>query len=260
MSLINNKYKILCEIGRGSFGKIYKGKNIRTGELVAIKTEPILGGNNLLKNESTVYRYLINMTGIPSIKWYGKDESNYYMVINLLGCSLEKLKCDIGKLPLNSVLKIGIRIIKILEEIHNKGLVHRDIKPDNFLVGNNTVKNDIYLIDFGLCKKISDKEFFTSGIIGSINYVSINGHNLVDLTQRDDVESVIYMLIYFYLGDLPWSGLTSENVKIMKETIESNTKIPIILKIALNHVRGLGFGQSPKYKLMVELFERGSNY
>ena len=76
MSLINNKYKITEELGEGSFGKIYKGENIRTNELVAIKVESIQNGNKLLKNESIIYQYLVNTPGVPQIKWFGKDFDN----------------------------------------------------------------------------------------------------------------------------------------------------------------------------------------
>ena len=92
MEIINNKYKLINKIGCGSFGSIYKGQNIRTKEYVAIKVESIINETKLLKNESKVYQYLNNTIGIPSIKWFGKDENNYYMVIDLLGFSLEQIK------------------------------------------------------------------------------------------------------------------------------------------------------------------------
>jgi serine/threonine protein kinase len=83
MDLINKKYRIIEKIGEGSFGLIYKGENIRTRELVAIKVEPIEKDMKLLKNESVIYQYLNNVEGVPFVKWFGKDEKNYYMVINL---------------------------------------------------------------------------------------------------------------------------------------------------------------------------------
>ena len=151
MALINFKYKLLNEIGKGSFGSIYKGENIRTREKVAIKVETIEHGTYLLKNESIIYRYLNNMAGIPSVKWFGKDDTNYYMVINLLGKSLQNIKDTIGCFTLNDALKIGIYLINLIQNIHEKGLVHRDIKPDNFLFGlEDTSKR--YIIDFGFCK------------------------------------------------------------------------------------------------------------
>jgi serine/threonine protein kinase len=72
MSLIGNKYKLLEKIGEGAFGSIYKGENIRTRELVAIKVEPIKNNTKLLKNESIIYQYLINNEGLPNVKWFGK--------------------------------------------------------------------------------------------------------------------------------------------------------------------------------------------
>ena len=81
MNIIQNKYKLIEKIGQGSFGSIYKGENIRTNELVAIKIEPIKNNTKLLKNESIIYQYLINSEGLPNVKWFGKDDNNYYMVI-----------------------------------------------------------------------------------------------------------------------------------------------------------------------------------
>ena len=77
------------------------------------------------------------------------------MVLNLLGESLQSLKERKGKFSLKLVLQIGIQIINLLRMIHNKGLVHRDIKPDNFLLGLNNKSKQIYIIDFGFCKTLS---------------------------------------------------------------------------------------------------------
>jgi serine/threonine protein kinase len=82
--MINNKYNLIEKIGKGNFGSIYKGENIRTNELVAIKVEPIQSNTNLLKNEAKIYQYLLNSPNVPQVKWFGKDNDNYYMVINLL--------------------------------------------------------------------------------------------------------------------------------------------------------------------------------
>ena len=82
MELINKKYKLIEKIGNGTFGTIYKGQNIRTNEYVAIKMEAIESQLKLLKNESIVYQYLNGCEGIPNVKWFGKDRSHYYMVLN----------------------------------------------------------------------------------------------------------------------------------------------------------------------------------
>ena len=110
MELINKKYILLNKIGSGCFGSIYKGQNIRTKEYVAIKIEAIKDDLKLLKNESNIYQYLTGCEGIPNVKWFGKDKENYYMVINLLGNSLQDYMNKMKKFSLALTLKIGIKI------------------------------------------------------------------------------------------------------------------------------------------------------
>jgi serine/threonine protein kinase len=263
MELINKKYRILEKIGEGSFGLIYKGENIRTRELVAIKVEPIEKDMKLLKNESVIYQYLNNVEGVPFVKWFGKDEKNYYMVINLLGDSLQSVKNN-STFSLTSVLQIGIQIIILLKTIHDKGLVHRDIKPDNFLLGLNNERKRIYIIDFGLCKSYMNNDEHNpikkiNNLIGSLTYASINTHNCIELSRRDDMESLGYMLVFFYLGTLPWQELTSENIDIiqkLKQDITSNDKIPQILVNYIKYVRSLEYEEKPNYFLIIDNFKR----
>jgi serine/threonine protein kinase len=118
MELINNKYILLNKIGSGCFGSIYKAQNIRTKEFVAVKIEPIKDGSKLLKNESYIYQYLNGCQCIPNVKWFGKDNYNYYMVINLLGESLQDYMNKMKKFSLSLTLKIGIKLLIILKTIH----------------------------------------------------------------------------------------------------------------------------------------------
>ena len=105
MNVINHKYKIIEKLGAGCFGEIYKGENIRTKERVAIKVEPISNNLKLLKNESVVYQYLAGLQGVPVVKWFGKDTINYYMVLNLLGDSLQTLLINKKTFSLKLVLQ-----------------------------------------------------------------------------------------------------------------------------------------------------------
>ena len=255
--MINNKYKLIEKIGEGSFGSIYKGENIRTRENVAIKVEPIKEGINLLKNETKIYQYLSNTYGIPKVKWYGKDENNYYMVLNLLGKSLEDIKCEKQTFSLKLTLQIGIKLLKLIQDIHNKGLIHRDIKPANFLLGTN---NSLYLIDFGLCKTYTQDGNHmvikkNNCLIGSITYASLNAHEFIELTRRDDLESLGYMLIYFNKGNLPWRYLDNiDLIKSDKREIINTNDIPEIFKIYLKYVRSLNFDEIPNYELLISKF------
>jgi len=270
MALINNKYKIIKEIGKGSFGTIYKGENIRTREKVAIKVESIEHGTYLLKNESIIYRYLNNMSGIPSVKWFGKDDDNYYMVINLLGKSLQNIKDKICCFTLHDALKIGIYLIKLIQTIHEKGLVHRDIKPDNFLFGLDDTSK-IYIIDFGFCKSyVGDDAHIpmkkTSNLIGSRTYASINAHNFDELSRRDDLESLCYTLIYLVHGKLDWQLTSSTNhehpklanirIRDMKiQMVDSSTSLtPIVFINSLKYIRTLEFEDKPDYEYLIDIF------
>lgn len=260
--MINKKYNLLSKIGEGSFGSIYKAENIRTREYVAIKIEKIESGTHLLKSESEIYQYLLDTDGIPNVKWYGKDDRNYYMVINLLDKSLQQLKEEKHIFSLRLTLQIGFQLVTLLKSIHNKGLVHRDIKPDNFLLGLNKNKKQLYLIDFGLCKSYLNENIHvemknTSGLIGSITYASLNAHKLIELSRRDDLESLGYMLLYFYLGNLPWreEAIMDTIIKYKTEII-SNERIPEILKKYMIYIRNLSFKETPNYELLLNFFSR----
>ena len=261
MSLIGNKYKLLEKIGEGSFGSIYKGENIRTHELVAIKVEPIINNTKLLKNESIIYQYLNNNEGLPNVKWFGKDQVNYYMTINLLGESLQTLKERKETFSLKLVLQIGIQIITLLKMIHDKGLVHRDIKPDNFLLGLKNKNKQIYIIDFGFCKTFLNNNKHidmkkTSSLIGSNNFASINAHEFNELSRRDDLESLGYMLVYFYIGNLMWKDYSNNDmIRIMKNNIENDENIPIILIKYFEIIKSLEFKETPKYDLLFDIFK-----
>ena len=262
MNIINNKYKIIENLGAGCFGEIYKGENIRTKEQVAIKVEPISNNLKLLKNESVIYQYLTGTTGIPVVKWFGKDTVNYYMVLNLLGQSLQNLLTTRRIFSLKLVLQIGLQIIFILNSIHDKSLVHRDIKPDNFLLGNNENernKKQIYIIDFGFCKSIANinNTKRTTGLIGSLTYASLNSHNYTELSYNDDLESLGYMLIYFYQGFLEWQKI--EDVKLiiqMKQQVVHNEKFPMVLREFLKCVTHKEFKETPDYNSLITLFKR----
>jgi len=261
--IIYKKYKFIEKIGEGSFGNIYKGENIRTREKVAIKVEPI-GKKNLLKNESNIYQYLKNTKGIPTVKWFGKDNFNNYMVINLLGQSLQTCINERKIFSLKEVLLIGNKMVSLLESIHEKGLVHRDIKPDNFLFGLNNDIENIYMIDFGFCKSyILNNTHIplkpTSNLIGSKTYASLNAHHLLELSRRDDLESLGYILIYFYLGTLSWRDIvncenTNEHIIRLKENILNGNKVPLFIENYLIHVKGLKFEEKPNYYYLKNIF------
>lgn len=269
MNLINNKYKLIKKIGSGNFGIIFEGINIRTHEKVAIKTELIANDLRLLKYETNIYKILNGIYGVPKIKWYGKDDLYYYMVLDLLGESLQNLKDRMSCFKLKTILQFGVNMLTILQNIHDKGFIHRDIKPENFLL---TIQNpkQIYIVDFGISKPYiinnNHIEFkMTNKFIGTPNFASINSHNFYEQSRRDDLESVAYILFLFYLGDLEWmdesiifSDKEDENnfIKTKKKEFIKNENVPKILMDYYKLVLDLDFVERPDYNKYIDSFKK----
>lgn len=229
--VIGNKYKCIQKIGQGAFGSIYEGENIRTGEKVAIKIEPIKQQTKLLKNETKIYQYLGSVKhGVPIVKWFGVDDENNYLVMNLLGESLQRQREKTGPFSLCNTLNIGIQLLQRVKYVHENGLIHRDIKPDNFLFGLEKEETKVYLIDFGFskqhqCSEKKEKKERTT-IIGTPNFISIRVHNYCEPNKKDDLESVMYILLYLYMDKLPWVLNSSEPSQESDPTQESDPSQP----------------------------------
>ena len=208
-------------IGKGSFGKIYAGINKTTGEEIAIKLERLDAEQPQLVYEYKIYKYLQNGFGIPKVYECSRDKKYTILIMDLLGDSLEKkfVKCE-RKFSLLTVLMIMDQLVSRIEFIHSKNLLHRDIKPDNFLVGRGKKKHIIYAIDFGLSKKYKDSKTglhipYRDGksLTGTARYASINTHLGIEQSRRDDIEALGYMMVYFMKGSLPWQGMVINDPK-----------------------------------------------
>ena len=256
---VANKYKLISPITSGAFGQLYKGENVRTKELVAIKIESKECIKQMLKYETQIYQYLGNCEGIPQIKWFGSDTRHNYMVITLLGDSLTAIKEQISTpLSLTQTLSISIKMIERVKQMHNKGLIHRDIKPDNFLYGLGKKSNQLHIIDFGFTKRYMKSDNIThidikqdKTIIGTPKFVSINMHEGIEPSRRDDLESIGYIMLY--LMDLHISDNT--DYYTFKLGIEENNTIPLIIKQYLRYCRNLWFEATPDYNYIIQLLQ-----
>jgi len=258
--MIAHKYKLIEKINEGSFGSIFKAENIRTKEMVAIKFENKSEQMKSLKNEARIYQYLGKLNGFPQLKTFGTTGDVNYLVIDLLGYSLQKFIKN-NELSLNMVLVLGIQIIQRVQSLHNNCLLHRDIKPSNFVFGNKDNTNKLYLIDLGFAKRydyngrhIEQKNI--NHIVGSLNFVSINVHNYVEPSRRDDIESCIYVILTMILGELEWFEETDINkMALLKKNIINNDKIPIFIKKMLNYIRSIEFDATPDYDYIIGLMK-----
>ena len=261
--IIGNKYLLIHKIGSGSFGAVYKGKNIRTNELVAIKVEPNNCKTKILKNEAKIYQFLGNEVGFPQIKWFSVDSNNSYLVLDLLGKSLSDYKKITNIISYNSIIEIAFQMINRIEILHNKDLIHRDLKPDNFLFNNN----NLYLIDFGFCRKYTDSQGNhiinkpTSSLIGTPLFVSLFVHNKGQPSRRDDLESILYIILYL-MNKLEWvnvnvnvnllekNEITNDVIIKMKEDIIFSSKMPLNIINLIIYCRNLKFEECPDYKFI----------
>jgi len=258
--IIANRYQIHEKIGEGCFGKIYKAINVRTEEVVAIKTESRNNPMQLLKNESKILQFLNNVEGVPNMKWFYVDDDTNYMVISLLGSSLLDLKNKYKVFPMKWIRKIGKNILCILRDVHEKGILHRDIKPENFLIGLGDKNEKIFLIDYGFAKSYCNNNGKhiemkkKTKILGTINYVSVNVHELCEPSRRDDLESFFYMILFFYYGHLEWMNETDEDkIKESKKNIKNHIGLPLPLKNMIEYIQGLLFEEEPNYEYIIEL-------
>ena len=269
--ILLDKYLIIKLLGKGSFGKAYLAEDNKTKQKVALKVEKISKKerDNLLKHESIIMKYL-SCSHIPEIFLFGNTQLYNILPMQLLGISLEKaLTISGGKMIIKSVCYIGIEMINALEFIHNKSFIHRDLKPDNFMFGTEEKSNKLYIIDFGLAKKYLNKGKhidMTTGksLIGTARYASINSHEGLEQSRRDDLESIGYILIYLIKGVLPWQGLKVEKgedhfiaIKEKKKKIASSeltSNLPIEFKEYIDYVKKLEFRSEPNYSFLKNLF------
>ncbi|XP_017627161.1 casein kinase 1-like protein 9 isoform X1 [Gossypium arboreum] len=271
-NVIGGKFKLGRKIGSGSFGELYLGVNVQTKEEVAVKLESAKTKHPQLHYESKLYMLLQGGTGIPHLKWFGIEADYNVMVIDLLGPSLEDLfnYCN-RKLSLKTVLMLADQLINRVEYMHSRGFLHRDIKPDNFLMGLGRKANQVYIIDYGLAKKYRDLQTHkhipyreNKNLTGTARYASVNTHLGIEQSRRDDLESLGYVLMYFLRGSLPWQGLKAGTKKQKYDKINEkkvSTSIEVLCKSYpsefvsyFHYCRSLRFEDKPDYSYLKRLF------
>ena len=194
------------------------------------------------------------------------------MVLDLLGPSLEELFTKCGRrFSLKTTLKLADQMLERCEALHGRHLIHRDVKPANFTMGDASSSPLVYCIDFGLSKRFRNPHTLQhiphrvgKSLTGTPRYASISNHLGIEQSRRDDLEAVGYVLVYFAKGRLPWQGLKAKSAhKKYKFILDKKQEIsiaqlchgcPAQFAEYLSYCRSLKFDASPNVAYLRRLF------
>jgi serine/threonine protein kinase len=254
--VIGGKFHRINLIGQGNFGRVYLARNLEDNSFVAIKVE-LGSGRSFLENEKTILTQLRNCAGIPKLIQYGEAEEYKYMILQLLGPSLEdKFIENQKKFPFTDFINYSTQLLKVIESIHMRDIIHRDIKPRQILLGPASNKDQLYLMDFGISMKYKDNGHVpysqNCGFAGTCNYCSVYTHLGIQQSRRDDLESFCYVLAYFYTGTLPWMlpKMNDSEVFKIKESVTGKDlfgKAAKDLVDVFKYIKQLKFEDEPNY-------------
>ncbi|KAF5392369.1 hypothetical protein D9757_001461 [Collybiopsis confluens] len=291
--IVGTHYRVGKKIGEGSFGVVFEGTKTLSNTPVAIKFEPRKSDAPQLRDEFRSYRTLNGTLGVPQVHHFGQEGLHNVLVIDLLGPNLEDLFDMCGrKFTVKTVCMAAKQMVTRVQAIHDKSLIYRDIKPDNFLIGvpGSKTANTIHIIgdqcsyfsssptptvlsDFGMAKHYRDPKTKVhipyrerKSLSGTARYMSINTHLGREQSRRDDLESLGHVFMYFLRGGLPWQGLRAATNKQKYEKIGEKKQTTAISELCegfpeefaiyMNYVRKLGFEETPDYDFLRDLFTR----
>jgi serine/threonine protein kinase len=272
-------------LGRGSYGTVYDGRF--NGEDVAVKVElkHVVSGHRFkpLEREWEVMQRLGGLPGVVVGLTFEESATASAIAMPLCGPSLGDLKRMLPgrKIPRVHMLVIARQMIQLLQLVHSRGVAHRDVKPDNFLVNADFrapgAPLTLHLIDFGLSKTYRDgdeshehipcttKEY-TRGVSGTPRYCSLNSHLYNEQSRRDDLEACGYSILWLLRGSVPWQGIKMPTKWLKLKAIFERKRIVNIEKVCktqlpelavhILYCRELEFEEEPDYEYLCELYER----
>jgi serine/threonine-protein kinase len=223
------RYEVLCELGQGAMGVVYKARDPLIDRIVAIKTINL----SLAQDEKTEYeaRFYqeakaagrLNHPNIVTIYDVGKSDDIAYIAMEFLqGCELRDIMRDGGTMPVDQVLDIVAQVAQGLAYAHEHDIVHRDVKPSNIMVIQD---GHAKITDFGIARMASSAIRTQTGmVLGSPKYMSPEQVMGKTIDQRSDIFSLGVMLYEMLTGVAPFTG---ENINaIMYQTLSGTPPAP----------------------------------
>ncbi|XP_071723813.1 casein kinase 1-like protein HD16 [Rutidosis leptorrhynchoides] len=276
-------YKLERKLGKGGFGQVYVGRRVSGGSgingpdalEVALKLEHRNGKGCSYgpPYEWQVYSTLNGCYGVPMVHHKGRQGDYYILVMDKLGPSLWDVWNSSNQiLSEEMVACIAVEALSILEQLHIRGFVHGDVKPENFLLGQPGTPNEkkLYLVDLGLASKWRDTSSDNhvdydqkpDVFRGTVRYASVHAHLGRTGSRRDDLESLAYTLIFLLRGKLPWQGFIGENkgFLVCKKKMATSPDLlcylcPLPFKQFLETVTNMKFDEEPNYLKLIGLFD-----
>ncbi|CAJ0595920.1 unnamed protein product [Cylicocyclus nassatus] len=265
---------ILKKIDEGGFGQVYKVENVATKKVAALKAESNdIEGGSALKLEMTVIRAITadgDKPHIPLVFHAAKHRRFCYMIMTLLGENLKELKLNCPKeyMTAKTWTRIAIQCLYSVKLVHDYGFVHRDIKPNNFVMGYREDYERarlVHILDFGLSRSyaiqskdgtwVARRARGTAEFRGTLRYCSPNVHEKKEQGRKDDLWSLYYVFIELHCG-LPWQTLRDkQKVELMKMHMEDKDLVlnfPVELHGVIPHLRTLDYYQRPDYSMFYE--------
>lgn len=287
-TIIGENWKVVRRVSSGEHGEVHTAKHLQTGRLAVAKVGFFTyGESNTFAREINMYvRFArAKLMGFPEFIEEERYSGRYVLIMEEMGTDIRRLLIRFEKvtLPLDWVMQIGRDVTIMLCKLHSTGFIHCDIAPENIVVTRDDIWTKLILsrsallarfgkamkttkfslIDFGLCQRV----VFTTGEhiaehLGiregrSVYFRSHQYHTKMQESRKHDLESLMYVLTFLYLGNLPWSERdTNKTFAEQKSKFRSSnhySRLPLAIRNVIDNIWSLRFDEAPNYKAMIRM-------